>query len=230
VTRVHRSDAGREVLSASQRLMDGLLVEERRCFAAIEQALRGVADDLETRVRRTAKQTGRASLIAGLAGLLPDDDVVRSAVMAPVGDLLAVTRERTLVVVRRQLKACESVVPARWDGVAGRAVAAAKAQSTQLEFNWFGRCWDGAAAGAGLTRLAMVGQTQTWWARGETTDELVQRLLSEELVRLPGAESRGAWWQLRGRCNAEARNASVGLTNGLLLAGMAAWNQTMTTS
>jgi len=225
-TRLDRSVAGRDVLSASERLLDGLLIEEHRCFEQLRAALAELAERVEARVRGLTKGAGRPAILLSVNEVLPNRVEVHELLLPPIGDLLAITRERTLVVAQRQLRACESVVAAKWEGTAARATAAVRAQSGQLESAWFIRAQLSIEQGMAVTAGSMVEQARIWWTRGdEPVGLLVTRWCDPEPVRLPGSEPRGALWGARPAVNAAARNASVALTNALLLAGMSGWNQ-----
>lgn len=225
-SRLDRSEAGNEVLSASQRLMDGLLAEEHRCFARMAEHLQELADLVEARVRRLARGSGRPAILVHMQEVLPRPAEVETLLLPPIGDLLAVTRERTLVVARRQLRAVESVQADRWAGTASRAVSRTRVQAGELEEAWFTTAKLGVLDGMASTAAAMVEQARIWWSRGdEPVNLLVDRWCQVDGLRLPGAGSRGALWGVRATCNAEARTASVALTNALLLSAMAGWNE-----
>jgi hypothetical protein len=226
VTRLDRSEAGREILSATTRLSDGLLVEERRCFAEIALRLGDFAVEVADMLRRGHRS--RADLMMGLDVLVPAANDLRDVVLPPIGDLLALTRERTLQVVRRQMRACADSVPLAWKhlGVVGQK--AAGGQAAALESAMFDQAKAEFARAYLDTRLKMRGQAETWFARNEPMEALVARWTAPGEVLLPAAETRGAVWNVRPWMNAAARTASVSLTNGLLLAAMGGWNDAAT--
>lgn len=223
--RIDRSEAGREVLSASERLMDGLLQQEHRCFARIAEGLAQLSQIVWLRTVAVHDVYGRRGLEARIAEVLPRDGEFDDVVMPPVGDLLAVARERTLTAARRQLRACETAVPTRFAGHSTRAMRYAKDQVAGLERHWFDTAREGMLRGAARTRLGMGEQSGIWASRGEDLAVLRTRWLDTELLKLPGSSSRGAVWEMRVWMNAEARKASVSFTNSLLLASMDAWNR-----
>jgi hypothetical protein len=204
--------------------MDGLLIEEHRAAEAIDAGLRGLAVTLTERV--TTGGATRRKLRAAVPQLLPTADQVLDVAGPVVAHLLAVSRERTLPVIARQLRAYQRVVGAHAVGAAGRGVSAAEGVATELEgFYYAGAC---AAIGAATVGVGaqLIQQADMWALRPlETPTDLARRWCSEDLVRLPGAPGRGVLWALRSICRAEARNASVAVVNGLLLAGMSGWNQ-----
>lgn len=213
------------MVSATERLMDGLLAEEHVCFTGIASGVRLLAVDLARALANEAKRSGPTQLFVRSRQLLPDPETVEAAVMPPIGDLLAMTRERTLVVVRRQMKACQSAVSTSWDGLGAAGVATAKSQAMSLERSWYERARVGLQSASVAAFGEMTRQAEIWFARQEPVDALIARwTLETEIRNLSGAKTRGALWQIRVAMNAEARNASVAVTNGLLLAGMAGWN------
>jgi hypothetical protein len=225
VTRLDRSEAAREVISATQRLSDGLAVEENRAFARIAEELRAASGRLERRVRGTAATRGRVQVWLDVDQLLPTNAELRDALMPIVGDLLAITRDRTMVVVRRQMRACGESVSRGFVHLQSRGVAAAKALASPLEEEWFGKSAQDCARAYLDTRARMRDQVERWYGRNEAVDQLVLRLVAEDTVTLPGSDTRGALWALRAPMNLSARSASVALTNGLLLAAMGGWNE-----
>jgi hypothetical protein len=225
VTRLDRSEAGREILSSTERLSEGLAEQENQAFARIAAELRAAAGELEGRVRQTAAAGGRTQVWLSIDDVLPTIGAVGDALMPAVGDLLAVTRERTLVVVRRHMKACGESVPVRWAQLPSRGVAAAKAQAPALETEWYDKATADFRRAYLDSRAKMRDQAERWFGRDETVDQLVLRLTAENTVNLPGSEVRGAIWSMRGWMNIAARSASVALTNGLLLAAMGGWDE-----
>jgi hypothetical protein len=221
------TEPGREVLSAAERLMDGMLAEEGRCFERIAAALLGLSSEVEKELRNLARAQGLQAVPPHVPDLLPDPVVVRAAVLPPIGDLLAMARDRTLVVVRRQLRAVEATTSARWRGTAERAAREAAAAATAQEQAWFDKAAEKLTASAVDTRQSMSDQALTWWSRKEPLDALVMRWCSPDPIGLPGSLTRGAVWAIRGAMTIAARNSSVALTNGLLLAGMTAWNSSV---
>lgn len=225
VSRTRRQEAGIEIRSATDRLMDGLLIEENRCFSLIAGGMQTVADEVARRVRARYRAAGRRGVLGSIRDLVPSEQQVASQVLPPIGDLLATTRERTLVVVRRQLRACESSVSTTFTGVSATAAQAAAGQAPDLERDWYER-----AAAECVRSVRSVGSTlgeqaEVWASRNEPVEHLVARWTSLDVVRLPRSPARGAVWQVRVVMNEQARNASVAVTNGLLLAGMDSWNQ-----
>jgi hypothetical protein len=225
MSRVLRATAGREVLSSTERLMNGLLVEEEACFTAMESALSMVAAACWRRVEARNKASGRHGVEATIADLLPTTDQLVGAVLPPVGDLLATSRQRTWVALRRQLRAAESTISAQHAGLAGAAIRAVESDVQLLEREWFERARLDAGRAAVQVRDEMGTQAALWAMNRESLPLLAARWYDDELVRLPGSTARGAVWEMRVSMNAAARNASVALTNGLLLAGMSGWNQ-----
>jgi hypothetical protein len=205
--------------------MDGMLREEERCFSAMSGGLDDLAGAVWPRVADTFRVGGRYAVEVSLDQLLPSWPELESAVMPHVGNLLATARERSLVVARRHLRACESSISQELGGIAQAAMKAATPEVATLERGWFDRASGGAMKGAFATVSAMRNQAGLWAGRGEPLELLRQRWYDAEVVRLPGSEPRGAVWMFRVWMNGEARNASVGLTNALLLAAMGAWNR-----
>ncbi len=225
MSRVLRAEAGREVLSSTERLMNGLLVEEEACFATMEAALGDLAAACWRRVEARNRTSGRKGVETTIGDLLPTMDQLVGAVLPAVGDLLATSRERTWVVLRRQLRAAESTISAQHAGLAGLAIRQAEPDVQVLERAWFDRARLDAGRSAARVRDEMGTQAALWAQNRETLPLLAVRWYEADLVKLPGALARGALWEMRVSMNAAARNASVALTNGLLLAGMSGWNQ-----
>ena len=221
--RVHRSVAGREVLSSVERLMDGLLEEETRSVARITKGLTGVAEQLEARLR-TLGARGKVQVAANGLSLLPTWPDLERIIEAPVGDLLAKTRRRTLETVSRQLKACEQSAADQWPGLAKRAGLSAQAVGPTLEREWL----EQTLLGAGAHWRVAIGEAEhqllTWMARGEPVDQLVARWCSSELTRLPGC-GRGFLWEYQPAVTELSRRASVATVSGLLMAGYEGWNR-----
>jgi hypothetical protein len=213
------------VVSASERLMAGLLVEEERCFTRMADGLAVIAEELEGRLRARERASGLESVYRGREGLLPSLARFEELLLPPVGDLLVTVRERTLVVVRRQLAAAESTLARTWAGTGARAHGVARQSAGRLETFWYGRAEEGLARTVAQCRQDLLAQTGLWWARRESMDHLVRRWCQLEPLYLVGAHSRGAVWLVRGRMNAHARNAGVAMANGLTLAGITGWNE-----
>lgn len=222
--RLTRTEAGRDVVSASERLMTGLLEEEERCFTRMADGLAVIAGELEKRVRAREKSGGLDAVYRGREGLMPAVARFEELLLPPVGDLLGLVRERTLVVVRRQLAAAESTLARSWAGTGSRAHAVAKQSAGRLESHWYGKAEDGLLRTATQCRKDLLAQAGVWWTRKEPLDHLVRRWCQLEPLYLTGAHTRGVVWLVRAPMNAHARNASVALANGLTLAGIVGWN------
>lgn len=224
MTRAVMATTGREVLSSAERLMDGMLIEEQRCYERIAVGLGLVATQVEHELADVVREVGLGGIPPRVPDLLPEPAMVAAVVLPPVGDLLATARERTLVVLRRQLRAIEASVDTRWLGTAGRAVKDTQAHGESQEEVWFGRTASKLSAAVVEARRLMADQALTWWSRHEQFDKLVARWCSPDPVSLPGSLTRGALWSIRGAMTFESRNAAVALTNGLLLQGYLSWN------
>lgn len=224
MTRLSRSVAGRDVVSASERLMDGLLTEEEKCFVRIADGLAVIAREVADRLMAREKTGGAGGVWRGREGLLPAPDRFEELLLPPIGDLLATTRERTLVVVRRQMAAAESTLAVGWSGVGARATQVARGQAARLESHWYGRAEQGLARALTQMRADLLGQAGVWRTRREPVEHLVRRWCQLEPLYLTGSHSRGVVWLVRAPMNAQARNASVALANGLVLAGVEGWN------
>lgn len=223
--RAQRSTAGKEVLSASERLMAGLLIEEERCFAELAAGLGVIAKECADRTLARFKAAGKRGVVDGAVGLFPTAERLRTVLMPPVGTLLATTRERSLTVAARQMRACASTVEPRYRALANEATKSARLHAAPLEKVWYERVRDGLDDAAFSMGVAMLDQLTAWNAsREETVAQLVARWTSMEEVRLPGSQNRGAVWALQPRMTTATRNASVALTNGLLIAAMRGWN------
>lgn len=222
--RMSRTEAGRDVVSASERLMAGLLAEEERCFARIADGLAVISEELEGRLRARDRSGGVDAVWRGREGLLPALGRFEELLLPPVGDLLGTVRERTLLVVRRQLTSAESTLSRSLSGVAGRAHTVAKKSSGRLESHWYGKAEDGLVATVATCREQMLEQVGVWRARHEPTEQLVRRWCQLDPLYVVGARSRGVVWLVRAPMAAHARNASVALANGLTLAGVMGWN------
>lgn len=219
-----RPSAGREVVRLVQALMDGLLVEEQRAAEAIDAGLRGFAVTLAERVVAAGKT--RSRLRAAVPALLPTAEQVLDIAGPVVAHLLAVSRERTLPVIDRQLRAYQQVIGPHALGSVASGARAAEAVATELEGHYYAAaCASIGAATAGVA-AQMAQQAQVWAVSpAESGAELARRWCSEDLVRLRGAAGRGVLWQLRTVCTARAREASVAVVNGLLIAGYEGWNR-----
>lgn len=228
MTRLSRTAAGRDVVSASERLMDGLLQVETECFTRMADGLGVVAEELEGRLLARERSGGATAVYRGREGLLPAARRFEDLLLPAVGTLLATTRERTLVVVRRQLGAAESTLSTSWAGTGGRAAKVAKESAARLESHWYDRAQAGLVASVGQAREDMLAQAGIWWTRKEPVGHLVRRWCQLEPLYLDGAHTRGVVWLVRAQMNAQARNASVALANGLVLAGIDGWNVTVT--
>lgn len=219
-----RPSAVREVTGLVQALMDGLLVEENRAAVAVDAGLRGLAASLSERV--LAAGVTRRKLRVAVPRLLPTAGDILGIAGPVIAHLLAVSRERTLPVITRQLRAYQQVVGPHAVGATNRGTLAAQNVATELEGHYYaGACSAIGVATAGVA-AQMAQQADVWAVRpAESAAELARRWCSEDLVRLPGAPGRGVLWQLRASCTAEARAASVAVVNGLLIAGYEGWNQ-----
>lgn len=224
MTRLSRSVAGRDVVSASERLMDGLLVEEEKCFARIADGLAVIAREVAGRLQARERTGGAGGVWRGREGLVPAAARFEELLLPAVGDLLATTRERTLVVVRRQMSAAESTLAGGWSGVGARASQVARGQADRLESHWYGRAEDGLARVLTRLRVDLLEQAGVWRQRQEPVDVLVRRWCQFEPLYVAGGHTRGVVWLVRAPMNAHARNASVALANGLILAGVEGWN------
>lgn len=204
--------------------MDGLLVEENRAATAVDAGLRGYAASLSERV--LAAGDTRRKLRVAVPKLLPTAGDILGIAGPVVAHLLAVSRERTLPVISRQLRAYQQVVGPHAVGASSRGILAAQEVATELESHYYAAAC--AAIGVATVGVAsrMQQQADVWAVRpAESAVELARRWCSEDLVRLPGASGRGVLWQLRSACTAEARAASVAVVNGLLIAGYEGWNR-----
>lgn len=208
--------------------MAGLLEVELACFQRMADGLGVIAGELETRLLAREKSGGAGAVHRGREGLLPAPDRFQDLLLPAVGDLLATTRERTLVVVRRQLGAAESTLSTSWSGTAGRAAKVAKGEAARLESHWYAKAEEGLRASVLKAREDMLAQAGIWWTRKEPVGHLVRRWCQLEPLYLDGAHTRGVVWLVRAQMNAHARNASVALANGLVLAGIDGWNVTVT--
>lgn len=204
--------------------MDGLLVEEARAATQIDAGLRGFAVTLTERV--VAAGTTRRRLLGAVPKLLPTAEQVLDIAGPVVAHLLAVSRERTLPVIRSQLRAYQQVIGPHAVGASTGGESAAVAVAGELEGHYYAAaCASIGAAVAGVA-AQMKGQVDVWAVRPlETPADLARRFTSEDLVRLPGVGGRGVLWQLRPICAARCREASVSVVNGLLLAGYQGWNR-----
>lgn len=219
-----RPSAAREVTTLVKALMDGLLLEETRAGEAIDAGLRGYAVSLSERV--IAAGETRRKLRMAVPKLLPTAEQVLDIAGPVVAHLLAVSRERTLPVIARQLRAYQQVIGPHAVGASSRGVLAAEAVAMELEGHYYAAAC--AAIGAATVGVAaqMTRQAEVWAVSpAESAIELARRWCSEDLVRLPGAPGRGVVWQLRSICVARAREASVSVVNGLLISGYQGWNQ-----
>lgn len=204
--------------------MDGLLVEENRTWVEIDAGLRGFAVTLAERVVSVGGT--RRKVRAAVPKLLPTADQVLAFAGPAVAHLLAVSRERTLPVITRQLRAYQQVVGPGAIGARDRGVLAAEAVGAELEGYYYAAACAAIGAAVATVTAKMQQQVDVWSVRpAETAVELARRWCSEDLVRLPGAPGRGVLWQVRTSCNAEARAASVSVVNGLLIAGYEGWNR-----
>lgn len=217
--------AGREVVTAAERLMDGLLDAEHECFTHLDAGLRRTADATRERIV-AAGRLSEAQLRT--AALLPNDDWLGDVLLPPVSDLVALARERALRVVGRQMRLCATTLGDTIDTrtVARRAEAHARAQATEVERVVFANAGEAMVAAAATTRARIIEQRDTWQARHEPVNALIARCCSADRVGLPGV-GIGAVWRLRASMHATARSASVDTANALLLAGMKGWNDTI---
>lgn len=208
--------------------MAGLLEVELDCFTRMADGLDVIAEELGKRLVAREQSGGPAAVHRGREGLLPAVRRFEDLLLPAVGNLLATTRERTLVVVRRQLGAAESTLSTSWSGTAGRAHKVAKQEAARLESHWYGKAEEGLAKSVASARADMLAQAGIWWTRKEPVGHLVRRWCQLEPLYLDGAHTRGVVWLVRAQMNAHARNASVALANGLVLAGIDGWNVTVT--
>jgi hypothetical protein len=206
--------------------MDGLLDREKDCFRKLDAGVAAMAEATANRVRARVRLRGKVEFSRSVDDLLVSRDDAEPELMPPVGDLLAVTRTRTLEVVARQLRACLSTVDAGWGFLARGGVEAARLDAAVLERHWYGRVSDSLSQVGAMVREDMREQYQRWAQFDEPVDALLRRWFDAEEVRLPGAGSKGAVWAFRTRLMVEARNASVALSNGIMLAGIRGWNAT----
>lgn len=226
-----RPAAGREVADQVQALMDGLLVEEHRAGEALDAGVRGIANYLTERVHANGRGshelrgTARARLLAAVPGLLLTPEQVLDMAGPVVSNLLAVSRERVLPVITRQLRVCQRAVGSHALHVASAGVTAAESVAPELEGRYYAVACAAIGAAVAVTAGRMSEQARVWSRLpGEGSGELARRWCSEDPVRLPGCPGRGVVWVLRAECASKAREASVAVVNGLLLAGIAGWN------
>jgi hypothetical protein len=219
-----RASAGRAVAEQVKALMDSLLVEEHRTMTTIGDGLRGMAISLTEQINAAGKT--RRLLANRIPDLLPTPEQVLDVVSPPIGHLLAVTREQTIPVIRRQLRTCQQAIGRAAIPIADAAATSADNIAPDLEARYFAAACATIGAATAVTTGRMQEQARLWSLRpSEGPEQLARRWCTEDRVNLPGAPGRGIIWQLHKACASEARAASVSLVNGLLLAGYGGWNR-----
>lgn len=207
------------IRASTERASDELLDLEEACFVKLDAAVARVANAVQERVGVAAK----ASRLAVLhADLLPTEAWLNGVLLPPVGDLLAATRQRALVLVRQQLGELAANDTER--DAAATGVTAAQDAATGIERE----AYVDVAERLLRARVAVVSrldeQRRLWQLRDEEPSALVARLCARDRVALPGTHARGAVWLLEAPMRGSARSASVLCTNRLVSAGIAGWN------
>lgn len=211
----------RDLVATSQRLMDGLLDVEDSAFKLLDGGLQQVADATRERIH-AAHHIGAPKLMR--AELLPNDQWLAGLLLPPVGQLIAVARERSTATVGRQMGLLAEHVGPHALPTARAAKTAATSMAPEVERVVYLQATDSLLTATAPVRAAVDEQRRVWAARHEPVDALIARICSQERVGLPGA-GRGVVWQLRARVHALARAASVDTCNAMLLAGMRSWNE-----
>lgn len=191
-----RTSHARQVVGASQTLMDGLLDAEDTCFTNLDAGLQRVADATRERIIAAARLSGARLL---RAELLPEDRWLAGVVLPPISELVAVARERALSVVGRQMQLLAGTLgtAARDAATAGRTAAARDAPD--VERIVYLAATDALMNATPPVRAAITEQRRIWQARHEPLDALTARVCSAERVGLPGA-SRGVCGGCGRRC------------------------------
>lgn len=210
----------RELITNSQRLMDGLLDVEESCFKLLDAGVQQTADATRERIV-AASRLSRAQLLRG--DLVPDDRWLVAHLLPPVGQLIAVARERSTAMAGRQMATLVGHIGSHAAPTAQAAQHHTARVAPEIEQLVYTQATDALATAVAPVRAAVDEQRRTWAARHEPLDALVARCCTQDRVGLPGA-TRGVVWQLRPRLHALARAASVDTANALLMAGMQAWN------
>ena len=213
--------AARDLVATSQKLMDDLLDVENSAFKLLDGGIQQTADAVRERIH-AAHHIGTPKLMR--ADLLPDDTWLAGLLLPPVGQLIAVARERATNTAGRQMGLLAEHVGAHAVPTARAAKAAAGEVAPDVERVVHLQATDSLMAASAPVRAALDEQRRVWAARHEPLDALVARCCSQERVGLPGA-GRGVVWGLRAPVHALARAASVDTCNAVLLASMRAWNE-----
>lgn len=216
----------RDLVATSQKLMDGLLDVEDSAFKLLDGGMQQVADATRERIHH-AHHIGGPKLMR--AALFPDDQWLAGLLLPPVGQLIAVARERAATTVGRQMGLLAQHVGPHALPTARVAKTTATEVAPEVERVVYLQATDSLMTATAPIRAAIDEQRRVWAARHEPLDALVARCCSQERVGLPGA-GRGAVWGLRARLHALARAASVDTCNAVLLAGMRAWNESADTA
>lgn len=211
----------KDLVATSQRLMDGLLNVEDSAFELLDMGLQQVADATRERIH-AAQRISPVKLAS--TELLPDDRWITGVLMPPVGQLIAVARERSTAVAGRQSQLLAAHVGVGARAAAHHAKETVTATAPEVERVVYMQTTDTVLAAIAPIRAAVAEQRRIWTARHEPLDALVARCCSRERVGLPSA-TRGAVWGMRAGIHAAARAASVDTCNAVLLSSMRAWNE-----
>lgn len=212
--------ASKDLVIASQRLMDGLLDVEESAFRVLDAGVQQVADATRENIV-AAERLSPAKL--DRADLVPDDRWLAAVLLPPVAQLIAAARERALAVAKRQMQLLSAQVGPHAAGAALGGEQSALRAADEVERLTYRQATDGLLAAVVPVRGDVVEQRRLWKSRHEPREALIARCCTQDRVGLPGA-TRGVVWALRPRMHSIARAASVDTCNALLMASMRGWN------
>lgn len=221
-----RASAGRAVAEQVKALMDALLVEENRAITTMGDGIRGLTTALTEQITTIGGRNRKLLNPTTINRMLITPEQVLGIVSPTIGHLLAVTREQTLPVIRRQLRTCQQAIGRAAIPIADAALTDADTVAPDLEARYFAAACAAIGASTALTAGRQQEQARIWSLRApETAEHLARRWCTEDRANLPGVAGRGVLWQIHTNAAAEARAASVALVNGLLIAGYGGWNR-----
>lgn len=203
---------GEAVAALALQLSGDLLVAETRCFREIEALF---AD----RVNQIAGLAVRVPWTVGSYELQKACQPVviagANASLDSVKRMLEMSAELSVSSVRKELRICETVVGDRYVGVADRGAdhAASKAQ-VMIEAGVEQYRLDLPKVVDGFLRDVSEQQMLSN-ANDETKDQLAQRLVSLEPVRLKGRSGKGVVWGTVSYLELMARAVSIDMSNSL---------------
>ncbi|MDL5159422.1 hypothetical protein [Actinomycetospora termitidis] len=207
------------IRAAAMSTADELLEMEDAAFRALDERMERVARAVAQRIGEAGQD--REGLLRD--DLLPESGWLVRVLLPPVGDLLALTRERALGLVADQLGTLARNDAER--AAAELGITAAREAAGPIERDGYTSVADRLEGARFLVDDEVTEQKRLWVVYAEQPPALVSRLCARDRVPLPGTRTRGAVWGLEAPVRRGARDATISVTNQLLRTGMDGWNR-----